>query len=330
MIDRFPRVAVATPLCASFFFATLTATSSSCADDTDKARAVQLFMDGKQLMEKGKYPEACPKLEESLRLVPADGTLLRYAWCEEMIGKFATAWALFNQGLSLAKTANNEERIKFASEHIASIEPKLSKVMIHVPAAAKIDGLEVRWDGKIVGSGAWDSEFPVDPGNHSLSATAPGRQLWTTTIGVGINADRRTVDVPQLTTSSDVGVKASPESVEKHTPVLAYVLGGTGVLLIGGAVVAHFVAVGAQNDRQAHCSSVASYTCDDDYNLSKMHQWETMSYLSLGLGVASLGVGVALYVTSKPSSKSSGSTHVTTLAAGSVAGAPGLNVLGSF
>ena len=39
---------------------------------------------------------------------------------------------------------------------------------------------------------------------------------------------------------------------------MAYVLGGTGVVLVAGGVVAHFLAVSAQSDREAHCKTIAS------------------------------------------------------------------------
>lgn len=306
------RVVVAAPVCAAFVFTTLTVTCPSRADDADKARAVQLFLDGKQLMEKGQYIEACPKLEESLHLVPADGTLLRYAWCEEMIGKLATAWGLFNQGLALAKKANNDERIKFASEHIAGIEPKLSKVTIHIPNAAQVDGLEIRWDGRIVGKSGWDSEFPVDPGNHALSATAPGKQIWTTTIGVGTNADRRIVEIPQLTEltaagSSTAGSAAGDKTTSGH-PAVAYVAIGAGVVFIGGAIGSQLLASSAMDSRRADCLSQHTVTCDDT-GKSKVRTWETLSFVSGGLALVSLGVGIYLYTSGSTSEKPKGTSN---------------------
>ena len=40
----------------------------------DKALATTLFRQGRSLMAEGRLAEACPKLEESHRLVPSGGT----------------------------------------------------------------------------------------------------------------------------------------------------------------------------------------------------------------------------------------------------------------
>lgn len=76
----------------------------------NKTMATQLFDDAKKLMDAGKAAEACPKLEESMRLDPADGTELRLAYCYELVGRTATAWTLFKTGLEKAKKAGNQNR----------------------------------------------------------------------------------------------------------------------------------------------------------------------------------------------------------------------------
>jgi hypothetical protein len=265
------------------------------ANDADRARAQQLFDDAKLLMEQGKYADACPKLAESQQLDPADGTLLRYAWCEEELGKLATAWVLFKDGLARAKKSNNPQRITFATEHLAAIEPKLSKVTIHVSAEATIDGLEVRWDGTLLGMSEWNSEFPVDSGNHTLSAAATGRQTWTTTIGVGANGDRRTVEIPLLLASPTSSSAAVDEGTSgKKTPTMAYVLGGAGIVLVGATVFARIEAGSAADDRKTACLAETTPTCDDT-GKSKVRTWEAVSFVTGGLALASIGVAVYLF-----------------------------------
>jgi hypothetical protein len=250
-------------------------------------------------MEQGKFAEACPKLEESQRLDPADGTLLRYAWCEEELGKLATAWVLFKDGLSRAKKSNNATRIKFAEEHLAAIEPKLSKVTIHVSPVAAIDGLELRWDGKLLGKSEWNAEFPVDAGDHTLSASAPGRTTWTTSVGIGKESDRRTVEIPQLLAAEvAAGPIATSSSANKGSSnTWAWVLAGTGVVFVGGFIGAQVLASSAHDDRKADCLTQTTTTCDDT-GKSKVRTWEAISFVSAGLAAASIGASIYLFTSS--------------------------------
>lgn len=188
------RVSVAVVTVAAFVLGSLPRRAFAI-DDADRARAAQLFVDGKKLMEDGKYADACPKLEESQRLDPGDGTLLRLAWCDEMLGKLATSWALFREGLASAKKSNNDARIKFATEHLAAIEPKLSKVTIQVSPGAAVEGLEIRWDGKTLSKSEWNSEFPVDPGDSHPERCCAGPADVD-------NDDRRPFGAPSRTWTS--------------------------------------------------------------------------------------------------------------------------------
>jgi hypothetical protein len=45
--------------------------------------------------------------------------------------------------------------------------------------------------------------LPVDPGDHTIVATAPGHKKWQTTVAVGANADKKSVAVPELEAGSD-------------------------------------------------------------------------------------------------------------------------------
>jgi hypothetical protein len=114
-------------------------------------------------------------------------------------------------------------------------------------------------------------------------------------VGIAKEHDRRTVEVPQLLAASN-GAPLSVDSGEgkKSVPTMAYVLGGTGIVLLGVGVAARFVANSAMDDRRAQCLQEASATCDG-VGVGKVHAWEGISFAAFGLGAASIGGALYLY-----------------------------------
>lgn len=176
----------------------------------DRQAATVLFKDGKLLLDKGKVAEACRKLEDSLRLDPAAGTLLNLAVCHEKEGRTASAWYELNDALASARRDNRPERIKLAEEHIAALEPKLLRLSVEVPKEHDLPDLEVRRDGAVLARAGWGSATPVDPGDHKLEARAPGRLPWSETVKVDPSAPSRTVKIPALLPDPDAAKTPPP------------------------------------------------------------------------------------------------------------------------
>ncbi len=146
---------------------------------SDPAAAQTLFYDARNLMAQGKFAEACPKLEESLRLDQGLGTQFNLAECNERLGKTATAWAGFLEVAAEAKTANQPDRERLARKRAQALEGRLPKLVVEVPAPTP--GLEVKRDGVVLGAAAWGSVIPVDSGPHRIVASALGKQ-WETSV----------------------------------------------------------------------------------------------------------------------------------------------------
>ena len=62
----------------------------AAAQSSDSAAARALFTEGRTLMEAERFDEACPKLEESLRLDQGIGTQFNLAHCWEKQGRTAS------------------------------------------------------------------------------------------------------------------------------------------------------------------------------------------------------------------------------------------------
>lgn len=178
--------------------------ASAQTSGQDVATAQALFDEGKRLMGLGKYGEACPKLVESQRIDPGGGTLLAIALCHEGEGKTATAWAEFSTALAEARKDRRADRESAATEHVKKLEGKLTRVRV---SAAKVEGLEVRRDGARLGDAQWGLPLPVDPGEHTFEATAPGKRPWKQVIDVRGEGAVVDVNVPAL---EDAPAAAAP------------------------------------------------------------------------------------------------------------------------
>lgn len=168
------------------------------AESSDSAAAQGLYDQAKALMAAGKWSEACPKLEESQRLDPGSGTLVNLARCYEQSGRTASAWSTYLEAAASAKGSGNTARESAARQRADALAPKVSKLVIDVPSTARVEGLEVKRDGKPVGAAQWGSPIPTDGGKHEITASAPGRSPWRTEVTLRDEGKSQTVSVPHL------------------------------------------------------------------------------------------------------------------------------------
>ncbi|HTN82494.1 MAG TPA: hypothetical protein VL242_02370, partial [Sorangium sp.] len=173
------------------------------------AQADALLDQGKQLMKKGKLAEACPKLEESYRLSQRSATLLALATCHEKQGKLATAWAEYIDLGAAARKEGNKRLEADAKARGAKLELRLPRLTLNVPRAAAVEGLEVTLDGAPVDSGTWGQARPIDPGEHKVSASAPGRKRWELTVTIK-RGERKAVAVPALAKDGSAAPEPAP------------------------------------------------------------------------------------------------------------------------
>jgi hypothetical protein len=290
-------------------------TAIAAPSAADLAMAETLFREGKQLMGEGKFDQACPKLQESLRLDPvAGGTLLTLALCHEGAGKTATAWAEFNDAKAAAARDGREDRVKLAQRHIDAIEPRLSRLTIQVPPpVAAIEGLSIQRDGVANGRAVWGVAIPVDPGRHTITATAPGYESWTSVALVGPDAARVLIAVPAMRPAAQKAPVAAappppskPESkpaqsvpeadkpTTKGAPVVGYVVGGVGIVGLGLGSYFGLQAMSKRSEVETACPNNACSTQQDVDKNDEARTAATISNVALGVGLAGTIVGAYL------------------------------------
>lgn len=266
------------------------------------ATAEQLFEEGRSLMDKGRFGEACPKLAESHRLDPGVGTLLNLAECYEKQGRTASAWATYLDAETLATRLNQAPRATFAAQRARQLGPTLPKLAIRV-TETRSEGSAVtvtlRRDGEALAKPAWSTFVPVDPGEHRIEASAPGFTTFTRTVTARAGEPVEVV-VPAL--APDHSVAARPSSAQK---TVGLVIAGAGLVAAGVGLTFGAIAKSKNDDaRSNYCTPVACRQQGVDL-LREADSAALVSTVLVSVGAAVLVGGVVTFLTAPSTSKAS-------------------------
>ncbi|MFM2416591.1 MAG: hypothetical protein RL385_1314 [Pseudomonadota bacterium] len=270
------------------------------------AAAEALFQEAVRLLKRGEFDEACAKLSASHRREPRSGTLLNLAACEEQRGRTATAWALYKDAASLARSESKPGYADKATSLAAAVEPRL--IYLHIAVNTPVAGEAITLDGKPLDPGSFETALPVDPGPHTLVAAAPGFASWKAELQV---EQTSTLAVPALPAESSPAAaspaheaepatapapSAAPASALRAVPTWAWVTAGAGVSLLGTSVVFRVLQTNAGAELDSHCGADRQ-SCDPSYDFASAHRREQRDFaLFVGLGSAGVvGAAIATY-----------------------------------
>lgn len=272
---------------------------------SNEMRAEQLFRAGEKAFDSGKHADACAKFQESLKLGPKLGTLLNLALCHETVGKVATAWSEFQYAAAWAAQNNQKDRREFAVTHILALEPRLPRVSLQLPAATAIASIDV--DGEPLPEPRWYLPLYIDPGEHVVGVTAPGKKRSNVSFRVIATPNEQMVVIPPLL-DDEGAAPAPPQPRPRVTPPDRNVgrrTAGYVVLGVGGAAFLTGLGFGA-----------AALSADDP-DVKPKATVSILAFAGAGLLAAS---GAWLVLSSRPSGARIG-----------VAPRPGgLDLVGSF
>jgi hypothetical protein len=269
---------------------------------TATAESQALFDEGMGLAAAGKYGEACPKLEASMKIEPEIGTRFYLGDCYEHIGKLASAYALFRD---VEESAKKKDQKEAAHARAKTLEPRLVRVVVDVPDnVRKIPGLVVQRGDVTLSIGQLGTAVPIDPGTVAISATAPGKKRWEMSLAATKEGATLTVQAPMLedatsgSTSPPLTVSntATPWSAQR---IAGVTVAGFGLVATGIGSALGAVAIGKKNasDKDGHCD--ASVVCDDA-GLALRGEGRAAGDASTGLFIAGgtlLAGGVVLFLT---------------------------------
>jgi len=274
----------------------------------DPAAAEALFREGRALSDAGDIAGACAKFRESARLDPAIGTTFNIADCEERLGHLARAWTLF--GEVVQRLPATDKRHEVAQKRAAALEPRLPKLSVRLAGAAPVGSRVVR-DGVELGQASLNTPLPVDPGEHTVVVSAPGRaerqfellisEREIRTLEVDAGTLRTTPSAqPEPHQARPGGVRSPSPSPTPRSPVLGYVVGGIGVAGFITGAVAGVLVLQKKGIVDEHCDSAKR--CDDEgYEASKAGK--TLGVITTAgfvTGVIGMGAGTYLILRAAP------------------------------
>lgn len=286
----------------------------------DPSAADLLFQEGKTLMAQRRYAEACPKLAESQRLDPSGGTILHLALCHKEEGRIATAYKELQDAILFAQRDKRDDREKAAKALASELSSKLPTLTITVRReAAAIPGLSVKRDGALVPPSAFGAPAAVDPGQHTVTAWAPGRAPFLTTVDLRGDGATYEVVIPDLEAdptgdrsaaagAEDRGPGANSSVSSQNTGGMGAqrkagaILGGVGVISLGVGAVFGIQAAASKPASAPHCDG---NFCDDE-GIRIREKGLTQASIATGTlvaGGALAALGLVLFITGSPSSK---------------------------
>lgn len=262
--------------------------------EVDLARADALFKQGQEALDAGRNQEACALLGQSYQLDPKLGRLLNLAYCNETIGKNASAWQQYNDAAALAAQRGEKEREDFAHQHAEEVAKKLSFLRVEFPKG-KDTIAEVLVDVTRLQRDQWNLPVPVDPGKHVVVARAAGRM--TRAVPVEVPAQPGVVAVAiaplEIDPTAQHAIAEQPANPSSRTKWLfaTGIAAGAGVVGLALGVTFGIVASSKKSDAEPHCpfkqcDAIGAASIDDARTFAGI---STASFVAGGVGLVAAG-----------------------------------------
>jgi hypothetical protein len=272
--------------------------------------SAQLFNEGRQLRNKGRFQEACAKFRAALAVRQSPGTLLNVANCQEADGDVAGALESVEAALSLAAREpdqlKSETWILTAREEIASLEPRVATLTVRSTAAA---APAVMLDGKPLLR--WDTGLRLNPGHHEVEAASPRRKPFVRELEL-VAGQSETLLIPELEAASAEPAQAeqapslsvpslpaaqwsSPSPPSGAPRLVSYSLLAAGSVAFAGGAVTGLVARKMASDLKSDCPG---RVCDGDLSArDRVRTTALVADVLMGTGLVAGVLGVTLLLT---------------------------------
>ena len=280
--------------------------------DLDTAR--RLFRDAVADEEAHRYDTALEKFRRVDQVKETANVRYRMATCLEALGRRAEALDNYERAARLGEEDKaSADAVSASAARAAQLEPVVPRLSFQLPADPR-PGLEVRVDDKKVDDAALKDPMALDPGHHTVDASAPGYAPFHT--GVTLAEGARVSISVALDPAAPVPppspvpppAPAEPAPVAPASPPVAGIVAlGLGGVLAAGSILS-FILRGSNVASLEGCNQVRGvYQCPESdrgaYDAAKIE-----GPLGIGLAAgAAIAVGLGVWLVVAPPSRAASS-----------------------
>src|SRR5690349_19817648 len=254
-------------------------------DAGELKRARAQFQQATELEQAGNWTAALQAFREvgQVRMTPQ--VRFHIAVCEENLGRLVAALGGYELALADADKVGPDFRGE-VEENVTKLRARIPKLVIQRGAGASAAAIEL--DGVAVGDSSVGVEVPLDPGPHAVTAKAPNRKPFESTVALKEQETTRLEVKLEEIPQEQLAIGSSAPPPEKPpSKVVPYVIGGVGVAALIGSGVLFGLRQSTLGELEDACDgSVCPKSKESRYDDLKFYHYG--SFVTLGVGIAAV------------------------------------------
>jgi hypothetical protein len=302
-------------------------------------------MQAKESFDRADYAKARDLFQRAYTLVPAPTLALYEARALGKLGRLVEAEEAYMRAVRTRTDGNSPDQFRKAvgdaEIELVDLRPRIPKLTLVATGPGSQDpGASITLDGKPFPRALLGVETPIDPGEHELSAAAPGGKRVTSKVSIAEREHKNVVldlpagsdPQPELAAAprlvpQPLALPLAPSTTPATSSFLrpaAFAAGGVGVVGLATGMLAGVMASSRHTDAERLCPEQVCLDGSEGADaVRSFRSLRTVSTVGYVVGIVGVAAGVTLYLTA-PSQKPG---H---LSASLRLSGPGLDVGGSF
>jgi hypothetical protein len=260
-------------------------------DAAELKRARAQFQQATELEQAGNWTAALQAFREvgQVRMTPQ--VRFHIAVCEENLGRLVAALGGYELALADADKVNPDFKGEVEA-NVSKLRARIPKLVIERGAGANAAAIEL--DGVAVGDSSVGVEVPLDPGPHAVTAKAPNRKPFETSVTLKERETTRVEIVLEELPPELLRTGVAPPPEKPPSKVVPLVIGGVGVASLIGAGVLFGLRQSTLSELEEACPSRKNCDPGKESRYDDLKFYHYGSMVTLGVGVAAVGTAGAL------------------------------------